>query len=125
MSLKTLEHVKEIGGYKVNDATSESLINLTPEEWREYEKTHPIFISHKNNEITFKIQKGVVSKNGINGCQVDTIIEAAKLILEGLNEQHYCYQNDMAINKLECALYCLRDRTADRVQRGVEGTSHE
>ena len=46
---------------------------------------------------------------------MDTIIEAAKLILEGLNEQHYCYQNDMAINKLEVRTAIgLRERTADR-----------
>lgn len=117
MSLKTLEHVKEIGGFGVNHWDSKREYALSDIN----EKSGFIQIDHDENKISFIIQDRPIQVSGINGCQVDTIIEAAKLILEGLNEQHYCYQNDMAINKLERALQWLRERTADRVQRGVEG----
>jgi len=60
---------------------------------------------------------------GVNGCQVDTLIEAAKIILMGLNEKFPSVYNDNAINKLEMALYWLQQRTIDREQRCVEGTS--
>jgi hypothetical protein len=62
---------------------------------------------------------------GVNGCQVDTLIHAALIMLKGLNAKVGCVENDNAINKLEMALHWLGQRTIDRQQRGVEGTSKE
>jgi len=73
-------------------------------EWVEYWDTHP-------------------PVSGVNGCQVDTLIHAAKLMLEGLNKQQHCIENDNAINKLEMAIYWLNERTKNRTERGVEGIS--
>ena len=58
---------------------------------------------------------------GINGCQVDTVIETAKLILEGLNKNFPCRENSIAITKLDEAVMWLKKRKADREKRGVEG----
>ena len=77
------------------------------------------------NSIAFTIQNGPVflADVGVNGCQVDTIIEAARLILVGLNKNpHNCRENSMAITKLDEALMWLKKRKEDRVARGVEGT---
>ena len=63
--------------------------------------------------------------SGINGCQVDTIIETAKKILEGLNAQFPSRYNKAAINNLDLAIQALQQRTKDREARGVEGTSNE
>ena len=40
-----------------------------------------------NGERYIKIQNGPIKENGVNGCQVDTIIEATKAIIEGLNKK--------------------------------------
>ena len=115
--VRLMARVKVRSGFGVNHWDSKREYALSDIN----EKSGFIQIDHDENKISFIIQDRPIQVSGINGCQVDTIIEAAKLILEGLNEQHYCYQNDMAINKLERALQWLRERTADRVQRGVEG----
>ena len=59
----------------------------------------------------------------MNGCQVDTIIEAAKLVIEGLNKNFPSRENACAITKLDEALMWLRERTRLRIERGVEGQS--
>jgi hypothetical protein len=65
-----------------------------------------------------------VKENGVNGCQVDTVIAASKAILEGLNKNFPCRENAMAITKLDEALLWLEKRTKDREARAVEGTSN-
>lgn len=62
---------------------------------------------------------------GVNGCQVDTVIEAAKLMLDRLNSKFPCRENAIAITKLDEALMWLNERTKKRISRGVEGTSKE
>ena len=59
----------------------------------------------------------------INGCQVDTVIEAAKAMLEGLNKKFPCRENSVAITKLDEAIHWLEHRKKDRERRSVEGTS--
>ena len=87
--------------------------------WRQPDD-HFIEVNDEANAITFKLQNGP-----INGCQVDTIIEAAMMVLEGLNEKFPCVENQLAINRLEEALIWLEARTSDRKRRGVEGTNQE
>jgi hypothetical protein len=71
--------------------------------------------------ISFRIQNGPIKEVGVNGCQVDTLIEAAKLIVEGLNKQFPCRENSLIITKLEEALLWSMKRKLDREKRGVEG----
>ena len=105
MALETLEGVKEIGGFKVaHDVESEFVV-----------------VYHNNNGIYFKIQDGPIKEKGVNGCQVDTIIEAAKLIVTNLNKNFPCRENALAITKLDEALMWLRERKREREARGVEG----
>lgn len=111
MALETLKDVKEIGGFDVKRVI-----------W-EHPNNNYIEINDFHNAITFKIQNGPIRENGINGCQVDTLIEAAKLIIEGLNKQYPCRENSLVITKLDEALLWLMKRKLDREKRGVEGES--
>jgi hypothetical protein len=115
MALETLKDVKEIDGFQVDS----DCYMVDVEQYLD-ERT-PIAIYHKYNVISFKIQNGPIEEVGVNGCQVDTLIAAAKLIIEGLNDKYTCKQNDQAILALNHALFCLHERKIDRERRGVEG----
>ena len=128
MALETLIGVKEIGKFKVGDfdeLTRMAEDESTLEELNEWVFDHPILVDHFENEISFRIQNGPIKEHGVNGCQVDTIIETAKKILEGLDAKFPSEYNKLAINKLDMALSHLGERTKDREARGVEGTSNE
>lgn len=120
MTLETLQGLTEIGGYNiVRDKPSDM-------SWEDFDKTRnefPINITERLNTISFKIQQGPVKEVGVNGCQVDTLIDAAKIILAGLNVKFPCRENSLAITKLDEALLWLGARKKDRGQRGVEGKS--
>lgn len=73
----------------------------------------------------FKIQfqNGPVKEHGVNGCQIEDIIEKVLLPrLNDLNERSKCRENSLALTKLEEALLWLNKRTQNRVAKGVEGT---
>ena len=122
MALETLADIKEIGGYRI--------VRRKPAEmsWDEFDKLrerYPIHITDKNNMISFKIQDGPLREVGHNGCQVTTIIEAARIIIEGLNEKFPCDENKLTLQSLGAALHWQAERTKDRLRRGVEGLSEE
>lgn len=133
MALETLYNVKTIGEFPV--VVMDNLRLEYPEKfngsgamnWEWFEKeirpTHFIYVRHDKNSLSFTLQNGPVKEHGVNGCQVDTVIEAAKLILQGLNDNFPCRENSMAITKLDEALMWLDKRKRDRETRGVEGKS--
>ncbi len=133
MALQTLKGVEEIGGFKVVDMNA--IKETNPEMFRPDgsmiyhlfdEKIRPfnyIYVRHDVNSISFNLQNGPIKEAGVNGCQVDTMIEAAKVILEKLNQQFPCRENACAITKLDEALMWLEKRKKDREKRGVEGLS--
>ena len=120
MALETLNNVLEIGGFKV--AVMDNLKKDKPELFRkdgsmhyevfekEFRPNFPVQIRHDKNSISFTIQNGPVKENGVNGCQVDTLIHAAKIIIEGLNEKFPCRENACAITKLDEAIQWLEHR---------------
>lgn len=112
MALETLKGIEEIGGFKIT---------------RDGEKDKFIYIIEDNgdNGIAFKIQNGPVKEVGVNGCQVDTMIEVCKKMIEGLNEKFPCQENILVLEHLEQALNWLNIRKKRREQQGIEGTSQE
>lgn len=134
MALETLNGVTEIGGFAV--VVMDELRAKHPEKfnesgamdyaWFEKEIRPASFIYVRNdvNSISFTIQNGPIKESGVNGCQVDTLIHAAKIIIEGLNAKYPCRENSLAVTKLEEALHWIDARTKNRVKRGVEGTSN-
>ena len=131
MALKTLKDVKSIGGFSV--VVMDELREKFPEKFNEsgamdykwFEKdirpNNFVYVRHDVNSLSFTIQDGPVKENGVNGCQVDTIIEAAKIIMQGLNKNFPCKENEMVIDKLDEALLWSIKRKLDREKRGVEG----
>ena len=109
MALETLKEVTEIDGVAVKRV-----------EWEQPVDNH-IEVNDKCNAITFKLQNGPILGNGVNGCQVDTIVAVAREIISGLNANFPCRENSLAITKLDEALMWLKARKADRTKRGVEG----
>lgn len=113
MALETLKDVTTIGGFPVSRAS-----------WNQ-PKNSFIEINETGNSITFNIQNGPIKENGVNGCQLDTMIVTAKHMIQKLNEKFPCRENAMAITKLDESLMWLRERTRDREERNVEGTSKQ
>lgn len=108
--LETLKDFKEIDGFDVKRV-----------HWDYPKNDHHVVIYEDHNAITFKIQNGPIKENGVNGCQVDTMIIAAIKIIEGLNKKFPCTENAIAVVNLENAFMALKDRRRDREKRGVEG----
>lgn len=139
MALETLRGVKTLGNFNV--VVMDELREKFPEKFNEsgsmdykwFEKdirpNNFVYVRHDVNSLSFTLQNGPVKENGVNGCQIDTVIAAAKTILQGLNSlgkgQYACRENSMAITKLDEALMWLEKRTKDREARSVEGTSAE
>lgn len=133
--LKTLVGVEKIDGFDV--VVMDELRKRFPEKFNEsggmdykwFEKEirpkNFVYVRHDVNSLSFTLQDGPVSEKGVNGCQVDTIIEAAYKMIEGLNKEIPCRENAIALTKLDEALMWLKNRKHDRSVRGVEGTKQE
>jgi len=74
--------------------------------------------------INIDFQNGPIGEVGVNGCQVEDVIDAAIHRLQELNAPpHNNRETSLAITALEQAKLWLIKRTMDREARGVEGTS--
>ena len=81
----------------------------------------------KNNDvghISFNKQVGPIKEYGVNGVQVDDMVEVIKNIIQSLNDKFPCRENAMVITKLDEAQMWLGKRKADREKRNVEGTNN-
>lgn len=68
-------------------------------------------------------QEGAIKEHGVNGVMNEDLIAMVICRLDHFQESEFaCYENDLAIVKLEEALLWLRKRTMGREKRGVEGT---
>ncbi len=113
MALETLKDVTEIDGFEV--ARFGEVTN----------PNHFVFVYDDQDFVSFKIQNGPIKENGVNGCQVDTIIETAAIIIEGLDKNFPCDENHFAAVHLRSALVFLKRRKADRETREVEGENKQ
>jgi len=128
MALETLKDVKEIGGFEVvcmdtlRDQYPDKFNESGSMDWRWFEsEIRPnkfIYVRNDKNSISFTLQNGPIKEVGVNGCQVDTLIEAAKMIIEGFQNFFPCRENAIVINKLDEAILCLHKRKIDREKRG-------
>jgi hypothetical protein len=78
-----------------------------------------IYIRREKNSITFNLQNGPIKEKGVNGCQIDCMIEAARHMIAEANQVFPCRENAIAITKLEEALLWLHKRKLDREYNGV------
>lgn len=69
-------------------------------------------------------QNGPIKENGVNGCHQEDLLAIVLHRLQSFQAGAYsCRENAIAITKIEEAMHWLNHRTAQRVARGVEGTS--
>lgn len=75
-----------------------------------------------NEYINIKFQEGPIRENGVNGCQIEDVIDVLVERLEGFQCGGYpCQENGRAITKLKEARLWLNERTRKRLEQGVEG----
>lgn len=75
-----------------------------------------------NKYINIKFQEGPIRENGVNGCQIEDVINVLVERLQGFQSGDYrCRENALAITKLEEARLWLNERTRKRLEQGVEG----
>ena len=82
----------------------------------------PIAI-HKGITVQFTLQNGPVKEEGVNGCQVLDMMYFTRNMIIALNGDFPCEENKATIEYLNQAIIKQVERTANRVARGVEGTS--
>lgn len=69
-----------------------------------------------------QFQKGPVSEEGLNGCFMEDLLAIVVDRLEGFQSGDFaCRENALALTKIQEALHWLNHRTADRIERDVEG----
>jgi hypothetical protein len=74
--------------------------------------------------ISIKFQEGPIREVGVNGCQIDDVIDVLVARLNVFQDGPYrCRENALAITKLEEARMWLNERTRKRVAQGVEGVN--
>lgn len=126
MALETLKGVKQIrDAHILADRPRKEDGTVDWELFDEQRKSHPIYVDHDVNMISFRIQNGPIKEVGVNGCQVVDVIATAKMIIEKLNEKFPSQYNEKTIDSLDSALYWQDKRTKDREARNVEGTSNK
>ena len=83
----------------------------------------PYFTEEKTlGFINIKFQEGNVRDNGVNGAQVEDVIDVlVEQLLEFQKSEFACRENALAITKLEEARLWLNERTRKRKEQGVEG----
>ncbi|MCC2381173.1 hypothetical protein LKM00_27660 [Bacillus wiedmannii] len=75
-----------------------------------------------NKFIDIKFQEGPIQTNGVNGAQIEDVIDALVERLQGFQNGGYpCRENALAITKLEEGRLWLNERTRKRQQQGIEG----
>lgn len=131
MALEAIEGIQDLGGFPV--VIMDDLRKQFPDKFNEsgamdykwfeadIRPNNFVYIRKDVNSISFTLQNGSIKEKGVNGCQVDTLIHAAKAIIEGFNDKYPCDENRDAIMSLTDAICHLEMRKANREKRGVEG----
>lgn len=82
---------------------------------------HLYYVLHGATTSELRFQNGPVRDHGVNGLTNEALLAALIHRTKYLNAKFPCRENSIAITKMEEVLMWLERRTADRIQRGVEG----
>lgn len=78
--------------------------------------------------INIQLQDGPIGEVGVNGCQIDDVVEWCRDTIQAFNTKEdgkfACAENVEAIDYLNQALAALKQRTTRRIMDGTEGTSN-
>lgn len=88
------------------------------DEDTEGETTMPAYV--------IKFQKGPIKEAGLNGMTQEVLLAIVQDRLEGFQAGDFaCELNQVALDHVREALAALQQRTRDRIERNVEGTSEQ
>lgn len=80
--------------------------------------------SHQVTPAMFvRFQNGPISETGVNGVQVEDVLNVALQRTEFLNRYFPCVENNRTIKAIEEAVQAQQDRTNRRTAAGSEGTN--
>ena len=82
---------------------------------------HVVNYSRGGARIEVDIQDGPIKEAGVNGVQIDNVIEWCRDWIDERNKAFPCRENALVITKLDEALHWSAARKANREKRGVEG----
>ena len=71
--------------------------------------------------VKLQWQDGTIPEVGVNGCQVNDVLDVVIDRVRELNKAFPCRENSITITKLEEARMWQDERTRNRVSQGVEG----
>ena len=81
-------------------------------------------LRHYDEQQVIRFQRGPIHIEGVNGIQNEDLLAIVADRLLSFQEGDYaCKENEKALLSTTEALRVLQERTADRVERGVEGTN--
>lgn len=124
MALETMKGVEEINGEKIlQERPLKKDGTIDWDQFDELRKEQPIYVDHRLNMISFRIQNGPIKEVGKNGCQVEDMVAVAKHIVEKLNDKFPCQENAEMLFHLRKAIAWSKQRTLNREKRNVEGLS--
>ena len=128
----SMKNVKEINGKPI--LVIDELRQKYPEKFNEsgsmdykwFEKEirphYNIMLRHDVESISFNMLTKPASEGGdLNRCQCTDLIETGLIMLKYLNAKFPCRENAISITKFEEGLMWQRERTRNRIERGVEG----
>lgn len=109
----------------INDSKNRFTQVLVNNEGEPYHYKIDTANSDTNSLLGFvHFQHGPIKEYGVNGCHNEDLLNIVKHRLEYFQRGPFaCGENAEAITAIDHALWALNSRTADRQERGVEGTS--
>lgn len=73
--------------------------------------------------LRVKFQKGAVKEHGVNGVQTEHLLRVVEDRLHDFQDGPFpCWQNELALAKVQEAIALMHHRTVERRNAGVEGT---
>lgn len=125
----SLKDVTVINGKKVMTNEERPLLAGGSVDWDKFDQMReefPICIDHEKDMISFKMMTQPRSKGGNpSNAQLTELIATAKVMLEYLDKKFPCDENYHTLFHLEQALERQKERTENRIARGVEGKNEK
>lgn len=88
-------------------------------------REYTVTVHHEdgNQDIEINFQNGPIAEVGTNGLTHEVLLAIVEDRLLGFQSGAYaCRENALALTHIQEAIMWLNKRTADRFERGVEGT---
>lgn len=118
--------VRELTNHRANDVNEGLRIEVMDEPGHGgANHVYRISFSGSGGLVTsFRFQKGGIAEAGINGVTQESLLAIVEDRLASFQAGPYaCRENEIALRHVRIAMDSLKDRTRERVARGVEGTS--